>query len=156
MTVDYHIWRDFATRFAQHAWENMTEHRRTRLTEAVTDFIDLYADEEDKAHLHIGWDACQCEECHNIHGDILADRVMEYFDEYYPVKEKDKLCFYDQICCCLRSALNAAGDNNAGVIGFTVGDIRRMYDGVIPEWYATQFKDGRAVQDASDDEHLWL
>jgi hypothetical protein len=44
---------------------------------------------------------------------------------------------------CLRAGLDLATGTGPGVLGLTMGDIRRMYRGRLPEWIATDdWKDG--------------
>lgn len=53
--------------------------------------------------------------------------------------------------CCVRAGLDLAGSPSAGVVGFTVGDLRRMYPEGIPSWITGQYKgkDGMAVDFAA-------
>ena len=45
---------------------------------------------------------------------------------------------------------------SGGVIGFTVGDLRDIFDGSIPDWVAAHFEDPAAVLAAGRDEGVWL
>lgn len=55
----------------------------------------------------------------------------------------------DQWCgpvrCCLRMGLDLASEGSAGVLGFTAGDVRRMYPEGVPEWIARQWDDGKQI-----------
>lgn len=36
--------------------------------------------------------------------------------------------------CCIRAGLDCASEPSAGVVGFTAGDLRRMYPEGVPDW----------------------
>ncbi len=50
--------------------------------------------------------------------------------------------YYDQwdeqyggpVRCCIRAGLDMASAPSAGVVGFTAGDLRRMFPEGVPEW----------------------
>ncbi len=77
--------------------------------------------------------------CHCSYGvdDIIA-MMSESWNPYYYGNERD----YDRwdkkwgmrIRCCIRTGLDLAGSPSAGVLGFDVCDLRRMYRGKIPAW----------------------
>lgn len=56
--------------------------------------------------------------------DERLDRAHEQWDEQWggPVR------------CCIRAGLDMACAPSAGVVGFTAGDIRKMYPEGVPEW----------------------
>jgi hypothetical protein len=56
--------------------------------------------------------------------------------------------------CCLRAGIDMAAEPGGGVIGFTVGHLRRMYPEGIPSWVQRHYeKDFTA---AADDDGVWL
>ena len=57
--------------------------------------------------------------------------------------------------CCVRAGIDVAVDPSAGVVGFTVGTLRRMYDGEIPEWL-TQWFEPALTGAEPDDTGVWL
>lgn len=68
-----------------------------------------------------GWGAfgraeCRCED--------IDYRFCEQWDEQWG----------GPVCCCIRGGLDCASAPSAGVIGFTAGDIRRMYPKGVPDW----------------------
>ena len=93
----------------------------------------------------------------------VCDIVMEMFDkiwskpwDYATPKEICLLNYYDDRCdyetfdelrekivdrwespvhCCIRAGMDVALSPSAGVLGFTVGDIRAMYRDGIPQWF---------------------
>ncbi len=59
---------------------------------------------------------CRCEE--------IEDLYYEQWDEQWggPVR------------CCIRAGLDCASAPSAGVVGFSAGDVRRMYPEGVPDW----------------------
>jgi hypothetical protein len=59
-----------------------------------------------------------------------------------------------------RAAMDVVGEPGAGVLGWTVGDIKRMYDGQLPDWFDTGWKhkdDGYVkLQNEPDNIGVWL
>lgn len=54
-------------------------------------------------------------------------------DEYNEYEKRDEQ-FCAPIRCCIRAGLDMAVAPSAGVMGFTAGDIRRMYPEGVPDW----------------------
>lgn len=42
--------------------------------------------------------------------------------------------WFDPVRCCLRAGIDFAGEASAGVLGFTAGDLRRMWPEGVPDW----------------------
>lgn len=63
-----------------------------------------------------GSEECRCDE--------VEDLVREQWEAQWggPVR------------CCIRAGLDFAADPSAGVVGFTAGDVRRMYPEGVPGW----------------------
>ena len=91
----------------------------------------------------------------------VGDMMSEFFDDYETAppwcrvcnnetEDEDEECCCEKIeylCheqwqdqwggpvrCCVRAGLDTASAPSAGVLGFTAGDIRRMYPEGVPEW----------------------
>lgn len=142
--------KDFALRMAMQGWPHATPARKQRLHGEIADLIDsweLDADEID------GWDnkACVC--------DWVSEWAAHTHD-HYRVDRKGREHergnkFYTQVCCCIRAALDLTTESpSAGVLGFDVGDLRRMYDGTIPDWIAGRY--GADLATARDEEGILL
>lgn len=56
--------------------------------------------------------------------DDIEDRYYEQWDEQWG----------GPVHCCIRAGLDFAAGPSAGVLGFTAGDVRRMYPEGVPEW----------------------
>ena len=87
---------------------------------------------EDFLYGYYGWrgSAPQCPACLDYDSDEdctcddVEDRFAAQWDEQWggPVQ------------CCIRAGLDCAFEESAGVIGFTAGDLRRMYPDGVPAW----------------------
>lgn len=138
--TQYARWEDFALRMARQGWPTITEQRKGRLVTELTGFLDAYRADAPRI---TSWD----------NGDLpVCDEAMEWFDAHDHGEGHNT--FYTQIQCCLRSGLDLVAEASAGVLGFTVGDVRRMYEGTIPAWIAAQYNgDLTAAPDSAD---IWL
>jgi hypothetical protein len=126
----YEKWMDFSTRLI--GIMDVTDERRAKIMNEVTDFIDKFKDEE----IH-GWDTYAeykfYDKC-DI-GEISDD--TNYFGAYRldSMYEPRWNSFYNQINTVTRAGLDVATEEfGGGVIGYTVGDLQTMYDDEIPEW----------------------
>lgn len=147
----YEHWKDFALRMAG-KYPRTTEARRERLTKEVSGYFDYFdfggQDVRDGVE---DWDYNDC-------GYHPGSEVEEHFDDYRHWNEKigwyDESKFFTQIVCCIRAAFDIAVKQSGGVVGFTAGDMRRMWDGNVPEWA----KGGWEVpfDSIQDDEHVWM
>lgn len=45
--------------------------------------------------------------------------------------------------CCLRAGIDVAKNPSAGIVGFTVGDLKKMYPEGIPDWLCSRWIDKR-------------
>lgn len=65
--------------------------------------------------------------------------------------------FGNMLSACVRAGFDVAVSPSGGVIGFTVGDLRDIFDGEIPDWIADQFAENKtALLAAGRDEDVWL
>ena len=65
--------------------------------------------------------------------------------------------FGDMLSACVRAGFDMAVEPSAGVIGFTVGDLRDVFEGGIPDWIADRFGENKgALLAAGRDEGVWL
>lgn len=89
------------------------------VTDRVSDFLYEYE----------AFDQVECAACRNdseddCRCDELTDLAQDQWDEQYggPIR------------CCIRAGLDLASEPSAGVVGFTAGDLRRMYPDGVPDW----------------------
>lgn len=92
-------------------------------------------------------------------GPIISDTMTEFLYEYEPRRPECRACRGDDedgecgcdeieqlfgaqwdeqwggpVHCCVRAGLDFAAAPSQGVIGFTAGDVRRMYPEGVPDW----------------------
>ena len=139
-------WRDFSRRLALHGWPEATEARKNRIEIEVDNFIAQMEPWKDEIN---DWDGNG--------GFYLCDEMTRYLDEEFPGRKShdDHTRFQDQISACVRSGIDVAVCPSAGVWGFTVGTLRLMYDGTVPDWLVNFFEPPLPA-DADDNESVWL
>ena len=100
--------------------------------------------------------APHCPECHGSglwrawwRGPILCDVITNYEEHWMPgywsmpddpesaaapqwENRRDRWC--DPPTCCIRAGFDLAVSPSDGVMGFTAGDLRRMYPEGVPDW----------------------
>ena len=148
MTPEQFIrWKSFATRMAKHGWPDATEARKVQIAMAVKDFIDRYRTDFGGID---NWDG-------GGPGSIyLCDDLSSWlWDHYHSREDGEQTRFEMQVSCCVRAGFDQAVYPSAGVVGFTVGTLRRMYDGEIPEWVTDGFEPP-ITKDTPDDAGVWL
>jgi len=64
--------------------------------------------------------------------------------------------FGDMLLACVRAGFDVAVSPSAGVVGFTVGDLRDIFDGTIPDWIADHFSEPAALRSAPATDGVWL
>lgn len=131
---------DFGVRMATHVFPAMTARRKERLISEVEGFLSCL---RDASPGEVGtWDE----------GTPLNICIGDWASEYYqhldagdPEVDRPGR-FYNRVICCVRAAVDLAIEASAGVLGFTVGDLRRMYDGEVPAWISDQYEPAIAGQ----------
>lgn len=63
---------------------------------------------------------------------FAAECDCDQVDEMYHEQWQDQ--WGGPVRCCIRAGLDSANGPAAGVLGFTAGDIRRMYLAGVPDW----------------------
>jgi len=146
----YERWKDFALRMARGAFPDATEARRTKIAESISGFFSWY-DGEDVSEI-VDWDNGP-----SYIGDQVSSHLSSHYHEretrsgYEPRGNK----FENQVSCCIRAGLDCAGSPSGGVLGFTVGDLRRMYPEGIPDWVTSDYEPP-ITADTPDDAGIWL
>lgn len=146
----YERWKDFALRMASTCYRKARRPDAKWIQEVVQGFFDRL-DEEDIPCI-VSWDD-------STGGRPCAGDMMTMFlHDYEPGAPRCKACvdgadsecrckeiehlFYEQwdeqwggpVHCCVRAGLDCASELSAGVLGFTAGDVRRMYPEGVPDW----------------------
>lgn len=154
----YTRWRDFAVRMAR-TYHHRNAAFRKRLEACVVDFVDRYTSGGTDIAGIESWD----------HGKNGCGYACDYATEFARDMEDwygAPRYHYDDgrdgptaafrrweervvapFECCVRAGLDMAAEPSAGVAGFTVGDLRRMYPEGVPEWILAAFapRKGRAL-----------
>lgn len=76
------------------------------------------------------------------------------FEKYDEVKEEIVSRVCEPIHCCVRAGLNLVGEQSGGVLGFTVGDLKRMYPEGLPEWLTSLFSED--LNQSANTQGVWL
>lgn len=143
----YDRWVDFAIRMAKECYGTSRRPSGAWILEQVECFLSLR--EDDFAETY-DWDSGPTYVCdrmsefvtdngfYHVEGAILRaaeargvelsdDRVNQLIDEW-----EDR--WFGPVHCCVRAGLDVAAEPSAGVLGFSVGDLRRMYPEGLPAW----------------------
>ncbi|MFJ2456386.1 hypothetical protein ACIOWK_32580 [Pseudomonas protegens] len=144
--------RHLAAGLAAHWDTPLTDARRKKLVDYTTDLVDIlisYADDDNGGKL-VGWDSRLDDMC-------VSDIVDNYlWDRRLILERRGETVgrLGNQISCCIRAALDIVVAPSAGVIGFTAGDFRRVFDGELPEWVSGWFEPA-LTNEVLDSEKVW-
>lgn len=153
-------WKQLSTGLAR-GYKNLTPARINKLLEEVENCIEWVVC--DGLETVIDWD--DSVKIDGIRCDCAGTRVDDYmWDNRYEFEREYKNGnielvrgrFGTMLSSCVRAGFDMAVSPSAGVIGFTVGDLRDIFDGTIPGWIAEHFDDPAALSGAGRDEGVWL
>jgi len=134
---------------AKYGFGNVTKERKAKIIEEVKSYFYWRDFQGDWKEIE-DWDG-------NKDTYYLSDCVDDFFDEYRHYNRKQDYYtgkFYCQITSCIRAGIDVAVEPSGGVLGFTAGDIRRMFNGKVPNWVKEWFEfDFDTILDG---EPLWL
>lgn len=126
---------DFAYRMCFKGYPELTGHRKQRLWDEVGRFLE---------HCFVqlgatGW------QTNPTDAGYPCDEFREYFIDF-DVTDREfqrgkENVFFMMLSAIARSAFDSIEDFPGGVFGFTVGDLKRMYNGSIPPWIARGWRD---------------
>lgn len=140
----YDRWKEFSARMAGN-YPNTTEARRDKIAKEVESFFKAMDCNET-------WKEIECWDCADC-----SESVDNSFDEYRKWNEKngeyDENRFFVQITCSIRAAFDIAVKQSGGVVGFTAGDIRRIWGGDVPDWVKEHYINFDTIP---DDESVWM
>ena len=155
-------WYRFALRMAHRGWPRLPRKSRKKIAGMVKDFF-RGLDEDLLPRIRSWDDTDECAECvanrpeavrtgnwyklNTCHCQTLVcDEVTILLEDRNPMPYLDNADYggyqYRQwedtwdtrVNCCIRAGLDLAAEPSAGVLGFDVCDLRRMYKGNIPSW----------------------
>lgn len=159
----YNRWVRFALRMAHRGWPRLPRKSRKKVAEMVKDFFrsldkelvprirswdhtdrcEVCAAALVEARQTQNWrkvNTCPCDRtlvCDEVACLIQDRNPCEYNDDVfgggYQYRQWEER-WGGRVCCCIRAGLDLASAPSAGVLGFEVCDLRRMYRGNIPAW----------------------
>ena len=147
----YRRWYDFARRMALRGFPDATPARRAKIAKKVRHILWIL---EDDVPDIVDWDNAPSYVCDAVDRLLSEDRYHERYSKNGEVKECGNR-FLNQVSCCIRAGLDMASEPSAGVVGFTVGDLRRMYPFGLPAWVAIHFTTP-ITADVDDAAGVWL
>lgn len=182
--IQYRRWKDFARRMALEGWPARITHRKLYLEivpPAVDHFFELLEH-------NYGEDITRIESWDNTRADYrnakqfvwgfrgnyepyVGSEAQRIIDEYWnpftwsgrqrDFEKWDEL-WGGRIRCCVRAGLDLAAEPSAGVVGFTKGDLERMYPEGVPKWIRSPWGHQNGAwreikwDDISPDDGLWM
>lgn len=84
----------------------------------------------------------------------MGDRLKELneWENIWDLTKKGQ----NDLSCTIRIGIDLLIYQSCGVVGYTVGDLRRVFDGKIPDDILKQFKHPKKLMKAKDNEPIWL
>lgn len=149
-------WKKVSIGLAKNAYPSMTPARRKRLIAEIKEFIATVTYNFDLDQIE-DWDGNrgECYVCDEL-SDFLWNNRYEFERERKGWTDVVQGKFGNTLSCCIRAGFDMAVAPSAGVIGYTAGDLRRIFDGRLPGWITARFGDPSALVLAGDHEGVWL
>ena len=142
-------WMQFSIRISVHGFPEATKQRRRKIIKQVANYFRWRNFQRDWSGIS-SWDGIDDEY-------YLSDAVSDFFNKYLHWRRKEEYYggkFFDQITSCIKAGFDVAVKPSAGgVLGFTVGDVRHMWQGCVPEWVVSQIDN---FSNLSDRDEVWL
>ncbi|MCQ8781692.1 hypothetical protein [Mangrovibrevibacter kandeliae] len=158
----YDRWKDFALRMARHAFPEATPARRAKIEASVENFFSWHERDSSETAAVVDWDSGEEYEVNGYkYRPCICDDVSSHLSEHYHERETRSGFeprgnkFESQVSCCIRAGLDLASSPSAGVLGFTIGDLRRMYPEGLPRWVIEGFEPPITTE-TPDDAGVWL
>lgn len=127
--IEYDNWRQFSARMAFELTRWRTPARRKRVMDTVDRLITVHVGNYDLAEV-ISWDdgTYPCD----AFDTLMHDWGLSHWDDRRC--EERHTDFNTMVMCCVRAGFDIAVCQSAGVAGFTVGNIRRMFPEGLPAY----------------------
>jgi|SRR6185369_1250554 len=155
-------WYRFALRMAHRGWPRLPRKSRKKIASMIKDFF-RGLDRELVARIRSWDDTDKCAKCvanrpeaeqtrnwyklNTCHcGTLVCDEVQILIEDENPNEYIDgasqggrdyrrwEETWGNRVQCCIRAGLDLASEPSAGVLGFEICDLRRMYRNNIPAW----------------------
>ena len=153
-------WKQFSLGLAKNAYPNITSRRRERLISEVENCIERVVCNDLSAIND--WDSSEYRDG-RLYEESAGTRVDDWMWENRYVREiedRKGRCeqvegrFGTMIACCVRAGFDVAVSPSGGVLGYTVGDVRGIFDGDLPDWVKGFFTE--TLDGALSHEGVWL
>lgn len=141
----------------------LTEKRKAKILEEIDCCINYIVDKyKDQI---TDWDKAVYDEKHQCLHYGPGDSMSEYlWDNRYTVEKEDRKgnCesvtgrFGQMLSACVRAGFDVAVAPSAGVLGFTLGDVRQIFKGTLPQWVKDFFENPETLDDCLDNKKVWL
>lgn len=158
----YERWKQVSIGLAR-SYENLTPARKVKLLSEVEECIDwvvcngLETVEDWDSSVRYGNSRHEYYESASTRVDqYLWDNRYEFERENKHGVEVVRGRFGDMLSACVRAGFDMAVAPSGGVVGFTVGDLRDIFDGTIPDWIAEHFENPAELMNAGRNEGVWL
>jgi len=136
----YERWKDFSLRMARTCFKHRRYPTWREIESHVSGFFDgiEFSDYEELEYI-IDWDHSDSEKEEHYCVSDMCTMAAEEWNPYYWSASDETWAERDEqycgpVCCCIRAGLDMAVSPSAGVLGFTAGDVRKMYPEGVPEW----------------------
>lgn len=147
---------DFSKRMALNGGYRNTPRRLREEVATETENFWRWNNDEDRPPLWTAWD----DGCGDEVSRYLWDAMWNYRGTEAEFERWRERPMQTLFVCSIRSAIDMVVAPSAGVAGFTVGDLRRMYPDGIPAWFPDDWKDSRGkhrpLAKMKDSEGIWL
>lgn len=147
-------WKDFAYRMARAGFDGITPARKTRIEDELDAFFSWRSRDDQETAEIVDWDSGPAFVCDSVQSALSRHDHSRYNDRTGIERDCGNK-FYGQVSCCIRAGLDMASAPSAGVIGFTVGDLRRMYPEGNPPWVVADFEP-KITDQTPDEAEVWL
>lgn len=128
-----------ANGLAEHWDIPLTPTRRQKLKDYVASIVEDFRYQVHRMGSELaGWDDSEFGELGYV-CDYMDDFLWDHSLKWVRHEEVCQSKLGDQVECCIRAALDIAVAPSCGVIGFTVGDLRRACGGTLPDWVSGWF-----------------
>lgn len=149
--LQYRRWYDFARRMALRTMD-VTPARRAKIAEEIRRILWILEDSVSEIESWDGPGCYVCDEVDRLLYDSGHNNERHFANGRVEIREHR---FISQVSCCIRAGLDVALTPSAGVLGWTVGDLRRMYPLGLPAWVAAYFVEPITAETPSE-MGVWL
>ena len=138
--------REFAIK-----WITKVIAKRKDYREKLLAIIDNIIPEDIEQHDAYNVLECRDWSCGNDRYNGFGDLLFDYWDGFYDGTFSEKV--KTDISCAFGIGIDLYIKQSGGVVGFTVGDLRKVFDNNIPQFIQEYYP---GIDSASDSDSIWL